>query len=375
MKAYPQLVKQLDVCNKLLLELKRECETYQVHDNIGHFYIKLVNVYHQFEKIMEEHVKLEDDVLDFYFDVRFFLSVYEELDENYVIYTEMAENGEFRIKLYCVNPAFNLQKYLEYGNSTVFFSATLLPIHYYKKLLSVETDDYAVYAKSTFDEENRCLLIGNDVSTKYTQRSETMYQKYAAYIDAIVSAKEGNYLVFFPSYVFMEQVRQSFVAFEKPDVEVIMQDQGMRENQREEFLQLFERDREGSLVGFCVLGGVFSEGIDLTEERLIGAIIIGTGLPQVCHERELLKLHFDAQGENGFDYAYLYPGMNKVLQAAGRVIRTEKDTGIIALLDERFRGYEYRRTFPREWTHTELCTRNNVQTAVIEFWNKINQNN
>ena len=142
----------------------------------------------------------------------------------------------------------------------------------------------------------------------------------------------------------------------------------MREQEREEFLQKFEEEQEKSLVGFCVLGGVFSEGIDLTEERLIGAIIVGTGLPQVCSEREILKQYFDKQGENGFDYAYLYPGMNKVLQAAGRVIRTENDIGVVALLDERFRGMEYRKTFPREWKTIEYTNKESVCEKVSSFW-------
>jgi len=369
-KEYPALVRQLDVCNKILLELKRECETYQTYENLSHLYIKLVNVYHQLEKLMEEKKRLDDEILEFYFNVRFFLDIYENLDENYVIYTEMDENGSFKIKLFCVNPATNLQKYLDYGNSTIFFSATLLPIVYYKKLLSVESDDYAIYAESSFDENNRLLVIGNDVSTRYTQRGEATYRKYASYIVDIVSAKKGNYLAFFPSYLFMEKVRDAFEEMGMSNVECVVQEQNMRETEREEFLQMFEREQEGSLVGFCVLGGVFSEGIDLTEERLIGAIIIGTGLPQVCNEREILKQYFEKQSENGFDYAYLYPGMNKVLQAAVRVIRTENDIGVIALLDERFRGSEYQKNFPREWENIAYRNIESIKEAIQEFWTK-----
>ncbi len=369
-KEYHKLTSQLDACNKILLGMKRECENYRVYENVSHFYIKLVNVYTQLEKLLEENRHVDDEILDFYFNVRFFLDVYENLDENYEIYTEMEENGNFKIKLFCVNPAANLEQYLEYGNSTIFFSATLLPIAYYKKLLSVETDDYAIYAQSTFDEKNRLLLVGNDVNTRYTQRGETMYRKYASYIANIVRARKGNYLIFFPSYLFMEHVKEMFDEMELSDIECIVQGQNMREQDREEFLQKFEQEQEHSLVGFCVLGGVFSEGIDLTEERLIGAIIVGTGLPQVCNEREILKLYFEHQNENGFDYAYLYPGMNKVLQAAGRVIRTENDVGIVALLDERFRGGGYQRTFPREWKDIEYCSGDSVQEKIKEFWNK-----
>jgi len=370
-KNYPSLVRQLDACNKILLELKRECENYQIQENISHFYIKLVKVFQQLEKLLEERTNVDEEVLDFYFKVRFFLGIYEELDENYVIYTQMEDNGEFIIKLYCVNPAANLQKYLEYGSSTILFSATLLPINYYKKLLSVETDDYAVYAESSFDEKNRLLAIGTDVSTRYTQRGRNMYQRFAQYIASIVAAKQGNYMVFFPSYAFMEHVKEAFDEYQNDTTDVVIQGQGMKEAEREEFLQAFGTDRKGSLIGFCVLGGVFSEGIDLTREQLIGAIIVGTGLPQVCNERELLKRYFDAQKENGFDYAYLYPGMNKVLQAAGRVIRTETDTGVIMLLDERFMGMEYQKTFPREWNQIQHCNSGNVQDIIRDFWNLI----
>lgn len=369
-KEYQKLTSQLDACNKILLGMKRECENYRVYENVSHFYIKLVNVYTQLEKLLEDRHHVDDEILDFYFNVRFFLDVYEKLDENYEIYTEMEEDGNFKIKLFCVNPATNLQQYLEYGNSTIFFSATLLPIAYYKKLLSVESDDYAIYAQSTFDEQNRMLLIGDDVSTRYTQRGETMYRKYARYVANICQAHKGNYLVFFPSYLFMEHVKEMFDEMGISNIECIVQGQNMSEQDREEFLQKFEQQQEHSLVGFCVLGGVFSEGIDLTEEQLIGAIVIGTGLPQVCNEREILKSYFERQNENGFDYAYLYPGMNKVLQAAGRVIRTEHDVGMIALLDERFRGGGYQKTFPREWKDIKYCSGDSVQEKIKEFWNK-----
>ena len=237
----------------------------------------------------------------------------------------------------------------------------------------MEKDDYAVYAESPFDEKNRLVTVGYDVSTKYTKRNENMYQKYAQYIKQIISAKRGNYLVFFPSYRFMEDVESAFSKCLTEDTICVMQEQNMNEEKREEFLQQFEVEREENLVGFCVLGGVFSEGIDLKEERLIGAIIIGTGLPQVCNEREILKQYFEKQGENAFDYAYLYPGMNKVLQAAGRVIRTEQDIGIVALLDERFQEWRYTENFPREWKKIEYCNVDNIEDKMRQFWKEKNR--
>lgn len=363
-----KLAKHLEACNKILLEYKRECENYQIHQNLSHFVLKLMNVMTAMEKIMEENRQMDTEFLEFYFQVRSFLSVYEELDENYVIYTEMESDGRFKVKLFCVNPAANLENFLSQGNSTIFFSATLLPISYYKKLLSVKKDDYAIYAHSPFDEANRLLVLGNDVSTKYTLRGKETYEKYAEYIWRIVEAKQGNYLVFFPSYRFMDAVFTAFEEYPKDEIECIVQNQSMDERKREDFLSAFEEKRSGSLVGFCVLGGVFSEGIDLTDEKLIGAIIVGTGLPQVCNEREILKQYFDKQNENGFDYAYLYPGMNKVLQAAGRVIRTEKDRGIIALLDRRFQDRQYQNTFPREWSDIKYCNVKQIEEYIKKFW-------
>lgn len=363
-----KLTRQLEGCNQMLLEMKRECQTYKEYNSISHFALKLLNVMNGLQKLLEEKEQVDEEVLEFYFHVRNFLNIYEEVDENYVIYTELEEGGDFKLKLFCVNPAVKLQNFLSQGNSTVFFSATLLPIRYYKKLLSVETDDYAVYAHSPFKEANRLLVLGQDVSTKYTRRGYEMYERFAIYIKNVMQAKPGNYLAFFPSYQFLEAVRDAFNRHRTEEMCCMVQEQNMDESEREAFLQAFEEDREGSLVGFCVMGGIFSEGIDLTKERLIGAMIVGTGLPQVCNEREILKQYFDRHGENGFDYAYLYPGMNKVLQAAGRVIRTEEDKGVIALLDDRFAGRRYLEIFPREWRKLTYCNVKTIGEKVEQFW-------
>lgn len=373
-----KLTKRLDECNKLLLALKRECEDYQVLDSVSHIYLKLLNLYSELERFLEECKKedIRKEVLEFYFEIRMFMYIHEQLDENYMIYSEMEESGQFKVKLFCVNPANRLQEYLDKGNSAIFYSATLLPIHYYKMLLSNEKDNYAIYAESPFDTKKRLLLLGNDVSTKYTRRGEEMYRKYALYLLKMAAAKQGNYLAFFPSYRFMQEVYEEFeILLQNPKlpeeirrIDYAMQSQYMAESAREIFLENFEEERDVSFVGFCVLGGIFSEGIDLTEDKLVGAAIVGTGLPQVCTERELLKQYFDKKGYNGFDYAYLYPGMNKVQQAAGRVIRTEEDKGVILLLDERFLDRRYREVFPREWERYGICNIENVGIQIEEFW-------
>ena len=366
----PKLAKGLSECNQQFLELKRECEHYQILKSVSHIALKLMNVLSKLEDYLEECKDAEKKkrVLDFYFAVRSFLNIHDIMDENYVIFSEMMEDGRFQIKLFCVNPAVNLQNYLEQGNSRIFFSATLLPVHYYKKLLSVEKDDYAVYAHSSFPQENKFLFIGTDVSTRYTRRGESTYQRFARYIAVMAEQKKGNYMAFFPSYRFLEEVHTCFLECVDHEVDSICQVSYMDEEQREEFLEEFEQEREKSLVAFCVMGGIFSEGIDLTDDKLIGAVIAGTGLPQVCTEREILKQYFNAADMDGFDYAYLYPGMNKVLQSAGRVIRTESDRGVILLLDDRFRAMRYREVFPREWQQYQLGSVKNLEQEIRTFW-------
>lgn len=365
-----KLAAELEKCNKILLSYKRECEDYRICENISNFAFALMRFGAAADTFLQKSTEFpgKKEFLDLYLKVRHFLNMYERLDEHYVIYTQFLENHSFMIKLFCVDPALNLQECLDKGRSTVFFSATLLPIQYYKKLLSTKEENYAIYAKTAFSKEQSCLLIGDGVSSKYTRRNRMEFQNIARYIQKIVSAKKGNYMVFFPSYRFLEQVYEEFFPMMGEQTDCIVQTTGMKEEEREEFLGEFEKERKHSLVGFCVMGGIFGEGIDLKEELLIGAIVVGTGLPQVGQEREILKQYFEAHGGEGFDYAYRYPGMNKVLQAAGRVIRTKEDKGVIALLDERFLQREYRRLFPREWEEYTVCSHENIGNVLENFW-------
>ncbi|MFA9376292.1 MAG: ATP-dependent DNA helicase [Lachnotalea sp.] len=364
-----KLEKSLEKCNKNLLEFKRECETYRVIESVGPFASNLMAVAGEMEKFLEENSDpdIKEKVLEFYFLIRHFVNMHDRLDENYVIYTEHDEEGKFKIKLFCINPSTNLLECLNKGNSTVFFSATLLPIMYYKSLLSGGLEDYAVYAASPFEEKNRLILVGNDVSSKYTRRNHFEYKRVADYISGVIDCRKGNYMAFFPSYRYMQEV---YNCMNIGEINCICQKQGMKEREREEFLENFTMNQEEEVVGFCVMGGIFSEGIDLKNDNLIGAFIIGTGLPQISNEKEILKNYYDAKGLNGFDYSYRYPGMNKVLQAAGRVIRTSDDLGIILLLDERFNSRQYKELFPREWKQPAVCSIDNVGSQVDEFWNK-----
>lgn len=376
MKAHsPLICRTLDKCNKAMLEMKRECEHYEVLESVGTLTFHFMRLASQMDEFLEKPRDFPEKktVLDFYFALRNFLNIYDLVDDHYVIYSKMTEDGRFIIKLFCVDPSVNLQKCIDKSNATVFFSATLLPISYYKRLLSTAEDNYAIYAESTFAESQQLLAFGREVSTKYTRRNAAEYEKMAAYIKTVIEGKKGNYMVFFPSYRLMQDVYDVFEAQAQEDCVLLMQHSNMKEAEREAFLAAFEEEREETLVAFCVMGGIFGEGIDLKQDKLIGAIIVGTGLPQISEEREILKNYYDARGLSGFDYAFRYPGMNKVLQAAGRVIRTSEDRGVILLLDERFLQREYEALFPREWGRRKVCSLPQLQQEVKQFWSDAGQ--
>lgn len=362
----------LEKCNRQMLEWKRECETYTIYESIGAFAFSLMRLMSLLDIFLQSRGEMPErkEVTEFYLNLRHFMNMFERVDENYVLYSDFDETDRFCLHLYCVNPSVNLQECLERGKSTIFFSATLLPVNYYKNLLSSKKDNYAVYADSAFREEQRLLFIGRDVSSLYTRRTLGEFQRIALYIQQVLRAKKGNYLIFFPSYRFMEDVYEQFLAVNEQEADCMMQSGNMNEADREEFIQEFSNPRGKSLAAFCVLGGIFSEGIDLKEDLLIGVLIVGTGLPQICNQREILKEYYQEENGQGFDYAYQYPGMNKVLQAAGRVIRTASDRGIIGLLDDRFLRSDYRQLFPREWSQYEVHTLDSLPGALEAFWKK-----
>lgn len=364
-----QLEKRLDACNEVMLRYKRMCDDCIVLEEVSDLIIPLMRLMTEFEEFNKEFGDFDgrEEVNNLYFAAKNFLAIHDIFDEDYIIYADYGELQSFRIKLLCMNPARNLLTYLNKGKSAIFFSATLLPIQYYKEQLGGIEEDYAIYAPSPFPEENKLLLIGKDVSTKYTRRSEAEYQKIIDYIITFVQAKTGNYFVFFPSYQMMSAI-YDMVGSQLDDI--VIQKNSMTEEEKEEFLSQFVSNPTKSKVGFCVMGGIFSEGIDLTKDRLIGAVIVGTGLPQICNERELFRKYYDEKSNSGFDHAYLYTGMNKVLQSAGRVIRTMEDQGAILLLDERFINSQYKNLFPREWEQYHIVDRTTMKSRLQEFWAK-----
>lgn len=375
MKASVTLIKKLDRCNRIMLQLKRECDTWkqlEEGEGIGALVLAVETLFGELQKWEESHPEYRRSKEDseFFFSLRNFLAAYDRMDENYRVYTQHLEEGRFVVKILCVNPAKEIRACLDQGMSSVFFSATMLPIRYYKQLLSGEQNDYAIYAHSPFDTTKRLLLIGNDVTSRYSRRVRTEYQKIVQYIASIAGAKHGNYLVFFPSYGYMMDVL-SIIEQQTLVYEYQVQKNSMTEHEREQFLEAFTEQNEKSFVGFCVSGGIFSEGIDLKGKRLIGVIMIGASLPQVCAEREILKRFYEEKEMDGFAYAYRYPAMNKVMQAAGRLIRTEQDYGVIALLDDRFLREEYISQFPIEWADYEVTSLHHVSEKLRQFWKNI----
>ncbi len=356
----------LESCNKALLAMKRECDDFDVWEDCDKFAAALTRFVGMYDDVSKD-LRPEDSekVIDLYFEARHFLDMHETMDGDYTIYTDYTPDGHFRLRLQCMEPRRNLEEYLTHAKSSIFFSATLLPVKYYMEQLGGRTDDYAVYADSPFDTKRRLLLVGTDVSTKYTRRGEDEYSKIARYITTFTQAKKGNYIVFFPSYKMMEDVRE---LIGDGISGIVMQGRSMSEIEKEDFLHAFAETPDETRIGFCVMGGIFAEGIDLQGDRLIGVVVVGTGLPMVCNERELFRGYFDEKNRMGFEYSYLYSGMNKVMQAAGRVIRTSEDVGAILLLDERFTNRQYLELFPREWADWQRVNVDAVEEKVSQFW-------
>lgn len=304
-------------------------------------------------------------LLQLYFDIRAWLRVAETFDDHFVLQAA-AFGSDLRLTQLCLDPSEFLKANFALGRAAVLFSATLAPAAYYKDLCGLP-DARAVALKSPFPPENFGLFAACHISTRYRDREASIAQ-VAGCLAAMAGAKPGNYLAFFPSYSYLEQVRAAF-AEAYPDIPLLVQQSALDEAGRADFLAQFCPDPQGTMLGFAVLGGVFGEGVDLAGTRLIGAAIVGPGLPQVGPRQDQLRDYFERTRGSGFDYAYRYPGMNKVLQAAGRVIRTPQDKGVVLLIDDRFAAPDYRRLMPPHWDRlTPVYTLDALRRALGKFW-------
>jgi DNA excision repair protein ERCC-2 len=291
-----------------------------------------------------------------------------------VSYFERQGKSDLKAKLFCLDPAPMLAAPLKRSQATIFFSASLLPMDYFMKLLTGTVDHPKRIFPSPFPTENFSLLIHNGIATKYAQREDS-YAEIAEAIETICSTHVGNYLVYFPSYAYLAAVLE-LLKERLPERQLLVQDRGMPEAEREAFLAQFSTSNPETLVGLAVMGGIFGEGIDLVGERLIGVVVVGVGVPQLGLERDLIKDYFDHQAGSsfskaGFAYAYQYPGFNRVLQATGRVIRTEADRGIIVLIDERFTQRRYRHLFPTHWQGFQIVQNTSeIRDRLTRFWSR-----
>ncbi|WP_212976034.1 ATP-dependent DNA helicase [Bacillus sp. J14TS2] len=317
---------------------------------------KLVQVVDAFTFRAEEELvkgeEVDELLLETYFEAQAFVKIARLYDQRFTSY--LTVNGsEVELKLFCLDPSAQLEQMGKGFRSKIFFSATLTPAGYYMNLLGGKENDYVLSIPSPFDREHVEVMI-HPLSTRYRDRDNTLEPMVQFMVDTL-QKNAGNFLVFFPSYQYMRMVYEHFITM-APDMKTIVQDGGMTEEQREDFLAAFQENKHSTdrLVGFAVLGGIFSEGIDLKGERLQGVIIVGVGLPQIGLERDIIKDYFQAIGHNGYDYSYVYPGMNKVLQAGGRLIRTDSDHGIIALIDDRFLQPKYQALLPFEWQNFRI---------------------
>jgi Rad3-related DNA helicase len=377
-----EIVRKLEAVNRAFLKLRKEhIESLdEDHHAVSNDLPKgLLTTLRGFRDVAEIWLATHDrsansyeELLQFYFDALRLIRFSEMFDDNYVCLVKRFSKNNLFVQLYCVDPSRLLRDGLERGRSALFFSATLTPIDYFRKLLGVDEGSRFVNLPSPFPREHLGVYVVRDIATNYRQRAAS-YDRIVAVVDTITGGHAGNYLVYFPSYKYMEEIQQRFAA-EHPDVTTIMQSRGMEEEDRQAFLDQFDADNAEVLVGFAVMGGIFGEGIDLKGRRLVGVVIVGVGLPQLGIERDLIRDHFSGASatdeDQGFEYAYQYPGMNRVLQTAGRVIRSERDKGIICLIDDRFAQQRYRRLFPSHWAPL-VIRQAALQEEVGQFWKAV----
>lgn len=310
-----------------------------------------------------------EDLLELYFRVVGFVRTAESYNEGYVTIFETAEE-QARLRLFCLDPSALLRSALKRGQAAVFFSATLTPLNYFREMLGGAAEDQALQLPSPFPIENLGVFVENRIATNLKERESTC-DRVADAVAGLVRRKRGNYLVYFPSHKYLNRVLERFRILH-PDLATLGQTTAMSESEREAFLRQFRDDHEETLVGFAVLGGIFGEGIDLVGDRLIGVVIVGVGLPQICLERDLIRDYFQERTGLGFEYAYTYPGLNRVLQAAGRVIRSETDRGVVLLIDTRFGQSRYRELFPTWWRSQRVAELNQIGELVQRFWRESN---
>ncbi|MDX1707614.1 MAG: ATP-dependent DNA helicase [Desulfobacterales bacterium] len=370
-KDMPHVFKSLGRINSWLVKARKKCETAGnplAEESLPEELIPLLRAFLFItERWLQKNIKtaFRQSLLDLYFAISGFIRVAEQYDQSYITCYEKI-GKDLKIRLFCMDPTLHLERSLERCRTALFFSATMTPIEYFKQILGCQPTASHLILPSPFPAENLGLFIADHISTYYRHRDLTLNQ-VTRIVSALVEQKSGNYLLYFPSYVYMRKIYDAFTAH-NPHTETILQTPGMSEPEREAFLNRFSRDNRQTLVGFAVMGGIFGEGIDLVGDRLVGAVVVGVGLPGISLERELIKDYFTNTLNAGFEYAYLYPGINRVLQAAGRVIRTEQDRGVVLLIDQRYARYQYKTLLREEWDPIHVQDAQQLAASLQRFW-------
>ena len=283
-------------------------------------------------------------------------------------------NGNITARLFCIDTGAALAEVTEKCRGAVYFSATLVPLEYYRATLGADRTAELLEVASPFNSEALSVSVIDKISTRYSERERTL-PAVCRTIAATISARRGNYMVFAPSFEYIEAISAAFAA-KYPKLKVLVQRKDMTPAEKAEFIDAFKNNRTSYLVGFCVMGGIYSEGIDLAGDSLIGAVVVGIGMPAISYEREAIAAYFADRYEMGKEYAYVYPGINRVLQAAGRVIRTESDRGVIVLIDDRFDDPLWRKSTPRLWRGLKYISDAKALVKEIEeFWHSVDEEN
>jgi DNA excision repair protein ERCC-2 len=372
-QALPHIFRSLGRVNAWLVKAKKKCDESGNPLSEKHppddFFPLLRGFLFIAERWLSLNVKtpFREGLLELYFAVSGFLRVADQYDECYATCYEKI-GKDLKLKLFCVDPSVHLAKVMNRCRAAVYFSATMTPIDYFKQILGCERSAQELILHSPFPGKNLGLFISDQISTYYRQRDQTVSQ-VSRVISTLIAQKRGNYLLYFPSYAYMMKIYHAFKA-DSPLSETILQTPGMAESEREAFLRRFSQDNPQTLVGFAVMGGIFGEGIDLVGDRLLGAVVVGVGLPAISLERELIKAYFTNTLSAGFEYAYLYPGINRVLQAAGRVIRTENDRGVVLLVDQRYAKFQYKSLLREEWDPVRVQDARQLADDLQKFWNQ-----
>jgi DNA excision repair protein ERCC-2 len=372
-KELPHVFKSLGRINAWLVKARQKCDVSGnplAEESSPEELIPLLRAFLFItERWLSKNIKtaFREGLLDLYFAISAFIRVADQYDHSYTTCYEKS-GKDLKIKLFCIDPAMHLEGALGRCRSAIFFSATMTPIDYFKQILGCKPAAPHLILPSPFPGENLGLFVADQISTYYRQRDQTADQVNRI-VSELVGQKSGNYLLYFPSYAYMRKIFDAFTAH-NPQTETILQTPGMSEPEREAFLRRFSQDNPQTLVGFAVMGGIFGEGIDLVGNRLVGAAVVGVGLPGISLERELIKQYFARTLDAGFEYAYLFPGINRVLQAAGRVIRTENDRGVVLLIDQRYARYQYKTLLREEWDPISVHDPRQLADRLQKFWDQ-----